>query len=324
MNLFMNSVPSNYNSWSEKKYKKITKENYNQIFDYYQKGIYPQVDRLIVIGDIHGDYKAFINVLKKAKIVDEKENYIGGKTHVVQVGDILDRKPRETNRNDEDNEIKIISKIMELQIDSFKSGGGYHPVLGNHELMNVLGIFDYASPMGIMHFGGREGRRDFFRPGSPCSNYFACAWNPVIKIGSWLFVHGGMSKKISDRYTIEEINNTMRDFLYGNTHHMKKKYFDELFLNGNSILWNRDFSTDHHQTTNQKLNDDLNSILRNYKVKRICVGHTPQMDGIKHRFNGRIFNVDTGMSEAFGDKQNELDRIHFMEILGDHQKIRIY
>ena len=48
------------------------------------------------------------------------------------------------------------------------------------------------------------------------------------------------------------------------------------------------------------------------------------MKGIKHRFGGRVFNVDTGMSKAFGRKENEMDRIHFMEIINDSQKIRIY
>jgi hypothetical protein len=48
----------------------ILRSNYNEIFQYYQKGIYPAVDRLVVIGDIHGDYGAFVNVLKKAKIIN--------------------------------------------------------------------------------------------------------------------------------------------------------------------------------------------------------------------------------------------------------------
>ena len=131
-------------------------------------------------------------------------------------------------------------------------------------------------------------------------------------------------KKISEKYKIEDINMTLRDFLYGNIDHIKKKYFDELFMNSKSILWNRDYSIDHNSIVYDKLNDDLNHILKNYKVKRICTGHTPQLKGIKHRYQGRVFNVDTGMSSAFGKKNNSLDRIHFMEVLGDNQKIRIY
>jgi hypothetical protein len=84
--------------------------DYNSIFQYYQKGIYPSAERLVVIGDIHGDYSSFMNVLKKAKIVNENLDYIGGKTHVVQVGDILDRKPREMDVEDEDSEALILKQ----------------------------------------------------------------------------------------------------------------------------------------------------------------------------------------------------------------------
>jgi hypothetical protein len=302
----------------------ILRTNYNEIFEYYQKGIYPSTERIIVIGDIHGDYNAFINVLKKSNIINSNLEYIGGKSHVVQVGDILDRKPRELDGSDEDSEAKIISLIMELQIKSYLQGGGYHAVLGNHELMNVMGQFDYVSPMGLMHYGGHAGRRLYFKPGGTIANYFACGWNPIVKIGGWLFCHGGVSKKIAEKYKIEDINYIMRDYLYGNEEHKNKKYFDELFMNSQSILWNRDFSSDHHQSTYQKLNDDLNTVCKNYQVKRLCSGHTPQMKGIKHRFNGRLFNVDTGMSSAFGKKNDEMERLHFMEIWNDSQKIRIY
>lgn len=303
----------------------LLRTNYNEIFQYYQKAVYPPTDRIVVIGDIHGDYHAFLQVLKKSKVINDKLEYIGGKTHIVQIGDILDRKPRdEDSGDDEDSEAKIISLIFELQIKSYLQGGGFHPVIGNHELMNTLGHFDYVSKMGLMHYGGYAGRKVYFQPGGTMSQYFACGWNPIVKIGGWLFCHGGISKKVSEKYKIHEVNYILRDYLYGNQEHRNKKYFDELFLNSQSVLWNRDFSTDHHQSTYQKLNDDLNHVFKNYQAKRICVGHTPQLGGIKHRFNGRVFNVDTGMSSAFGKKKDHQERIHFMEILHDHQKIRIY
>ena len=302
----------------------ILRSNYNEIFQYYQKGIYPSAERLVVIGDIHGDYNAFVSVLKKAKIVNENMDYIGGKAHVVQVGDILDRKARDEDGEDEDSEAKIISLILELQMKSYLNGGGYHAVMGNHELMNVMGQMDYASPMGIAHYGGHAGRKNYFKPGGTMAQYFACGWNPLVKIGGWLFCHGGVSKKVSEKYKIDEVNSVMRDYLYGNEEHKGKRYFSEMFLDSQAILWNRDFSTDHHQSTYQKLNDDLNAVFKNYGVKRICNGHTPHLGGIKHRFGGRVFNVDVGMSSAFGKKDSKDERIHFMEIIHDHQKIRIY
>ena len=61
------------------------------IINYYQKGIYKPPYKIIVIGDVHGDYNAFVHCLKKSKLVNKDLNWIGGKTQVVQMGDILDR-----------------------------------------------------------------------------------------------------------------------------------------------------------------------------------------------------------------------------------------
>ena len=142
------------------------KVNHNEIFKYYQKGIYPDYNKIIAIGDIHGDYNALLLVLIKAKIIDKNNKWIGGNTHVVQIGDILDRKPRNLDKNDEDSEFKIISLILKLQLESYQYGGGFHPVIGNHELMNILGIFDYVSPMGMGHFKSKEERLEYFKIGN--------------------------------------------------------------------------------------------------------------------------------------------------------------
>jgi fructose-1,6-bisphosphatase len=44
--------------------------NHNEIFKYYQLGIYPAPSKLYVFGDIHGDFNAFTLVLKNANLID--------------------------------------------------------------------------------------------------------------------------------------------------------------------------------------------------------------------------------------------------------------
>ena len=150
------------------------KVNHNQIFKYYQIGIYPPAEKLYVFGDIHGDLNAFLNVLKKAKLIDDNYHWCGGTAHVVQVGDILDRKIRDVEYTDEDSEFKIISLILKLQLESYSAGGGFHPIIGNHELLNILGIFDYVSPMGMKHFKTIHDRQKYFSIGSDFCKYLAC------------------------------------------------------------------------------------------------------------------------------------------------------
>ena len=49
------------------------------------------VERVVAVGDVHGDVDALMAVLKMAGLVDARGHWSGGKTHLVQTGDIPDR-----------------------------------------------------------------------------------------------------------------------------------------------------------------------------------------------------------------------------------------
>jgi hypothetical protein len=284
------------------------------IIKYYQKGVYPKHDKIVVIGDIHGDFGAFIRALKKDKIIDNRNNWCGGKKHVVQLGDVLDRKCRDDDYNDEDSELKIIALILKLQKQSFIKGGGFHCIIGNHEIMNTQGIFSYVSPLGYKSFNNNsKNRHNYFKPGSTFAKYLSDTWNPVIIIGNNLFCHGGISGQIAYKYTVNEINNIMRNYLRSGK---INKQFNELFMHENSILWNRDYYS-------FDLNHELNFVLKKYNCERMLVGHTQQRNGITPKYNNKLWFVDVGMSEAFGKKENKNERIEIMVIEKNGQNIEI-
>ena len=56
------------------------------------------VERVVAIGDVHGDYEQFVAVLRSAGLIDSQESRSGGKTHLVQTGDVLDRGPDSRKR----------------------------------------------------------------------------------------------------------------------------------------------------------------------------------------------------------------------------------
>jgi hypothetical protein len=283
--------------------------------EYYQKGSYKKNPgtKVFVIGDVHGDLRAFIYSLRLANVINKDLDWVGGMNRVVQIGDIMDRKTRieDDRMNDEDSEFKIIALMLKLQYQSYKAGGGFHCIIGNHELMNVMGVHDYVSPEGHRHFlrgGGGGGRREFFEPGGHFARYLACTWNPVVKIGDWVFCHGGISPKIASAYKMSDINLVMRDYLYGNKSHAKQSYFKELFTGNHSILWNRDFAV---QAPNA---DKVKRALESLGAKHMVVGHTIQSNGITSRYGGAVWNVDTGMSEAFGRRRVPHERVQILEI----------
>jgi hypothetical protein len=58
-----------------------------KIDDYHWTG----VERVIAIGDLHGDYGRYVHVMKSAGLIDKGGKWSGAKTHLVQTGDITDR-----------------------------------------------------------------------------------------------------------------------------------------------------------------------------------------------------------------------------------------
>jgi len=81
--------------------------------------------RIIVIGDVHGEYEKFRTILSDAKLVDSSINWIGSDTILVQTGDMIDRGPKS---------IESVGLIRSLQEQAHRVGGTVVRLLGNHEL----------------------------------------------------------------------------------------------------------------------------------------------------------------------------------------------
>ncbi|MFT5452704.1 MAG: hypothetical protein ACI9N9_002199 [Enterobacterales bacterium] len=99
-------------------------------------------EQVISVGDIHGDFNAFVAIMQKANLLDSSNNWIGGKKHFVSTGDYLDRGP---------DSRKVMDLFIKLEKQADEAGGKFHVLLGNHEVMNLIGdrryvaIEEYAS-----------------------------------------------------------------------------------------------------------------------------------------------------------------------------------
>ena len=277
------------------------------------RSIYPSKKRIIVIGDLHGDYKLTILCLSRMKLVNKKTNWCGGDTWVVQMGDQVDRGGRGNFVNDENSDIRILNLFQKLHNQAKKKGGAVISLIGNHELMNVLGNYDYVSPLGLTEFGGKQKRYNLFKPGGPVS--ILLNKRPVIiKIGSWVFVHAGIDPRLVKKYNFDDINNLMKRFLSGDEYLVNNYRFIELFLSPTSLLWNRNLCSSSFSKT------QCNNLLKIMNCKYIAIGHTPQ-NKINSQFK-KIWKVDTGMSEAFG--RNSHNRKQVLEIINDGEFINIH
>jgi len=109
-------------------------------------------ESIVAIADVHNDLDDFVAILRHIGLIDQQNHWTGGKTIFVQVGDLLDRgpKPRE-----------VMNLTMALEKESAQAGGRVVALLGNHELMNIMGDLRYVTPANYASFadGNSEKRQ---------------------------------------------------------------------------------------------------------------------------------------------------------------------
>ena len=109
--------------------------------------------RLVVVPDVHGAYTELVALLQRIRLIDGNLKWTGGRTTLVQLGDVIDRGARSR---------ECLDLLMSLERQAPKAGGKLIPLLGNHEVMNVMGDLRYVTPEIYRTFvtGGSEKRRE--------------------------------------------------------------------------------------------------------------------------------------------------------------------
>jgi len=318
----------------------------------YLPTILPAVKRIIAIGDVHGDIQLTISAFKLAKLIDEKLNWIADPpdTVVVQVGDqidscrffqgIYDCHSKETE-DDTPDDINVLEFFDKIDKKAREKGGAVYSLLGNHELLNISGQFNYASYNNLKKFQykkhrGIKGRKDAFHPGGDLARYLACSRLSCLIIGNNLFAHAGVLTEFLDKleYTTMDpqeklrlLNIYVRQWLLGKLDNAASNSLKSVLNSEISPLWTRVFGKIEK---NLSLGDpkcrEVDNILQVLKIDQMIIGHTPQTskegkisgtcyDSFKHH---RLFRVDGGFSKAFRLFGN-YHLIEVLEILDDHQ-----
>jgi len=256
---------------------------------------YPIPERLIIIGDIHGDIKRFKGILLDANIINNNIEWIANplNTIVIQMGDQIDS----INREEKIKDWEILSDTEMIYFTNFldkiaqTKGGRVISIIGNHELMNVIGNYSYVSRKSINNDEKRRG--DLFKPGGILSSILSN--RPIIvKIGDMLFSHAGITAKhykILNKYNkdVSYINRIWRKFVCSNKVLKEdKEIFDTMLLEDEGILWTRNLDNIN----------DLKSLLSKLNCNYMFVGHTV-VDGIRN-IDGVLWYTDTAISRAFG------------------------
>jgi 3',5'-cyclic AMP phosphodiesterase CpdA len=109
--------------------------------------------RIVAVGDIHGAHDQFVSVLTRAGLIDGTGRWTGGATTLVQTGDYTDRGAKVR---------AVLDLLMALEERAKKGGGQVTTLLGNHEVMNILGDVRDVTPEICLAFAdsSSENRRE--------------------------------------------------------------------------------------------------------------------------------------------------------------------
>jgi len=293
------------------------------------------VERIVAVGDLHGDYEHYLATLQAAGLIDRKGKWIGGATHLVQTGDIPDRGP---------DTQKIIEHITKLDKQARRKGGRVHDLIGNHEAMNVTGDLRYVSEGEYQAFVTRNSpalRDRYFELylQSLKTQYpeqfnalpadFRTQWdqehplgwvehrqawdprfNPEGKYANWvlerkvaiqindsLFVHGGISGFYCQN-SLESMTDKVVDEL---------KNFDPgtpgILEDEFGPLWYRGLAGVEPVAAPET----VDAILAQHGIRHIVIGHTPTSGVIWPRYDGKVLMIDTGISRAYGSHVGYLE-----------------
>jgi hypothetical protein len=108
---------------------------------------FTDVARVVAIADVHGAHSELVEILAATGLIDAEAHWIGGATHLVSLGDVIDRGP---------DSRAALDLLMRLQGEATAQGGRVHVVLGNHEVMNLMGDLRYLAAPDYAAFAAEE------------------------------------------------------------------------------------------------------------------------------------------------------------------------
>ncbi len=287
--------------------------------------------RAVAVGDVHGAYDGFLSILRLAGLADEHGHWAGGKAHLVQTGDLLDRGK---------DAPKVLDLLMRLEGEAKKAGGRVHALMGNHEVMNILGDLRYVNPAEYEAFRTPDSidrRARFLRRATEAARerarvagekFDADAYRAKLldqvplgfvertaefsaegRYGRWLrqrpamvkvngvvFVHGGLTPEVA-ALGCEAVIGTVRREITDDIDKTLKEPLATLAAGENGPLWYRGYWKQEEATQLPA----VEKVLQALGARAIVVGHTVTGSGkLQSRFGGLVVGIDIGMGEVYG------------------------
>ena len=304
------------------------------------------------IGDVHGDFKALIQILYAINSIVYKNNTIHWNpqlkdTCIIQVGDIMDGYKLKVQKYPfyTSQDFKIIKLLLDLNDEAIKYNSRIILLYGNHEIFNLfklldkIKLYDYRNSIKnntLIEAQEYLRRIQYFKDKIMCNYHSFCIVN------NYVFCHSGIVlkyiKKLLEIYKIDFknfINLQVNDkiFLinicivsminYILSGKLNKQYIDILRTLITNIFYHNDYINISYnvkklsESAKFKLAKDVmkNNLLLN--TKGMIIGHHTTYNYQINNINS-LWGIDVKLSERYG-KELINDIYQILKISGNNK-----
>jgi len=246
----------------------------------------PEPRRVVAVGDLHGDLRAFGAIGRACGLLDERGSWRGGGAHLVLMGDLVGGAHSRL----------LLNAVMRLEREALRAGGRVHALLGNHDLLPIAGRFGKLTP---------SERRDYQKSDFQGAGRYA-RWMlgrpTMLKIGRTLYVHAGL-----DRWALDidpgEVNAHVRAWIahLQGTGPRPPRETRWTLDDDDGPMWTRAFRDRGRRPKDAPSRKTIRAVLERFGAERIVLGHTPTGDGsivLQHpHYGDAVVLVDTRISD---------------------------
>jgi len=282
-------------------------------------------DRVVAIGDVHGAFEQFVTILRSAGLIDTRDRWIGGRARLVQTGDVLDRGADSRKVIDLLRRLEREAANAGGRVHALLGNHEFMRLVGDWRYVSSgeLRAFTDGESADLRErvharlaeqaaararaekrpFSARAYRLQFMQ-GVPLGfiemrtafdsdgDYGQWIRSRVaaVKINEVLFLHGGVSEKVST-LGCGGLNKAIQaDVAALST--PPENIMSLLASAEDGPLWYRGLAAEPEEA----FGATFETILQRLGARAIVVGHTPAGDArIRTRFAGRVILIDTGM-----------------------------
>ena len=209
-------------------------------------------------------------------------------------------------------------------------GGRVLSLIGNHEVLNIMHDFSYVSPCSL-NIVNAELRKELFTRGTGQFAHMLAKRNIVVKIGKFLFCHGGIIpvhfELLKNTYGVIDlhiINTIFRKFVLAESLNQDEyNILLDVIIGNDGILWTRHYmniltkieanSANNSCVLNDALqssvHNELSCILEQSDSLGMFIGHNT-VDTITSISNNKLYFVDAALSRAYNT-----NRIQIVELV---------